>query len=219
MRLFSRPKLSFAPRRRPMSRRARFLACCSVLTVILVPVVMAACAWASITRESTVDTAAPSDAVVVLGCKVMQGGHPSPELRARTQQGIRVWKETHSRFLVVSGGLGDNAPAEATVMRQLAEKQGVPPDAIIDDPYAYRTADSAVMCARIAHRLGWHRVTIVSDPWHLARSRRLFTVAGMTDVRQSPALDSPAWTDSDKRTKYMMRETISYLYYTLTGRA
>jgi len=104
-------------------------------------------------------------------------------------------------------------------MRQIAEKEGVPPSAIIDDPYAYRTEDSAVMCARIAHRLGWHRVTLVSDPWHLARSKRLFRVAGMTDVRQSPALNSPAWTDPEKRDYYMTRETISLLFYTLLGRA
>jgi len=69
------------------------------------------------------------------------------------------------------------------------------------------------------HRLGWQRVTIVSDPWHLARSRRLFEVAGVTDVRQSPALNSPAWLDEDKRNKYMIRETVSFLFYKLTGHA
>ena len=145
-----------------------------------------------INRAAHVANAAPSDAVVVLGCAVQPDGTPSPALRARIEEGVRVWRDTGSRYLLVTGGVGTYPPAEAVVMRQIAEAQGVPPSALIDDTTAHTTEGSAWMCSRIATRLGWKRVTLISDPWHLLRARHQFADyhPGL-DVRQSPAVLSP----------------------------
>ena len=204
-------------KRLALSRRARRRTAALVAFGIVALGGTAGATWSRVARESLVDDAAPgADAVVVLGCAVWQGGQPSPGLDARIRHGVQVWRETHARYLLVSGGLGQFGPAEATVMRRIAEAQGVPPAAIIDDPYAYHTEASAQMCGRIARRLGWRRVTIVSDPWHLARSREQFLDAGVTDVRQSPALRSPNWLVPALRDQYMARETAALMVYSIT---
>jgi uncharacterized SAM-binding protein YcdF (DUF218 family) len=170
--------------------------------------------WSRIDHAASVSNATKADAVVVLGCAVQKGGTASPALRARIQEGVRVWRATGSRYLFVTGGVGKNPPAEAVVMRGIAEREGVPPASIINDTTAHTTEGSAFMCARVSERLGWHRVILVSDPWHLLRARHMFTdYDAALDVRQSPAFDSPDWTDTGRRTGYTLRESIAFPIY------
>ena len=162
-----------------------------------------------------VDNAAPSDAVVVLGCAVWPGGQPSPALRARTLRGVRAWRATGSRFLLVTGGVGRNPPDEAVIMQRLALAEGVPPEAIIIDTTSRTTEASAQTVGDLARREHWKRVTLVSDPWHLLRARHMFADRGIADVRQSPAFDSPDWTEPGVRFRYTLRECVAFSIYEL----
>jgi len=186
----------------------------ATLVVLFAAIVIFAITWSRIDRAARVSNATKADAVVVLGCAVKSGGVPSPALRARIEEGIRVWRATGSHYLFVTGGVGKNPPAEAVVMHQIATKAGVPDSAIIEDTTAHRTEDSADVCAATAQRLGWTRVVLVSDPWHLLRARHMFAdVAPTLDIRQSPALDSQDWTNLPSRTGYMLRECVAFPVY------
>jgi len=169
-------------------------------------------AWRLMREGAALDDAAPSDAVVVLGCQVLPGGRPSPALRARTEHGVRVWRATGSHFLVLTGGPVMDPVPEAMVMARVATAAGVPRSALLLDPDARSTAGNAAGIARIARERGWRRVILVSDPWHLPRARALFRRAGVPDVRQSPATASPNWTDAWARRRLMLRETAALLF-------
>jgi len=169
-------------------------------------------AWRLMREGAAVDDAAPSDAVVVLGCRVLPGGRPSPALRARTEHGVRVWRATGARFLVLTGGPVMDPVPEAVVMARIAAAADVPGSAVLLDPDARSTAGNAAGVARIARERGWRRVTLVSDPWHLPRARALFRRAGVPDVRQSPATASPNWTEPWARRRFMLRETAALLF-------
>ena len=167
-----------------------------------------------INQVATVDDATRADAVVVLGCAVQQDGQPSPALRARIEEGVRVWRATGSTYLLLTGGVGKYPPAEAVAMATIAAREGVPGAAVIEDTTAHRTEDSAMVCAAMARRDGWKRVVLVSDPWHLLRARHLFVDADPSlDIRQSPALNSPAWTVGTSRAGYTFRECIALTVY------
>jgi uncharacterized SAM-binding protein YcdF (DUF218 family) len=169
-------------------------------------------------HQSVVRDAAPSDAVVVLGCSVYPDGRPTPEIAARTKEGVRIWRETRSPLLLVTGGIVTQGPPEATVMGRLAKEQGVPSRAILEECAALSTWDSARICARMAREKGWQRVTIVSDPPHLLRARVLFQEAGISDVRQSPADESPAAWDAAYRRRMTRKEAIKLAGYYLLSR-
>jgi uncharacterized SAM-binding protein YcdF (DUF218 family) len=198
--------------------RLRLRAAAVVLAVLLLGVcVWTAHAWRVIGAAAAVDDAAPSDAVVVLGCEVLPGGAPSPALRARTEHGVAVWRATRSRCLLLTGGPVTDPTPEAAVMARLAAAAGVPPGALVTDNDARNTEENARNCARIARERGWRRVTLVSDPWHLYRARRLFVAAGIPDVRQSPAIGSPDWTDPWRRRRLTLRESAALAWLALRG--
>ena len=209
-------------RRSPRTRsRAVRRALAGVIVLFGVGTIALIGLWRQIDRAAQVDDAngQSADAVVVLGCAVQAGGEPSPALQARIDQGIRVWRDTRSRCLLATGGVGHHPPAEAVVMGRIASEQHVPAAAVIEDVTAHRTEDSATVCASLAEQNGWKRVILVSDPWHLLRARRMFQDAAPgLDVRQSPAFDSPAWTITSLRNAYTFRECLAYPTYVLFHR-
>jgi uncharacterized SAM-binding protein YcdF (DUF218 family) len=119
-----------------------------------------------------------SDFIVVLGAGVQPGGQPSPALRARAELGVKLYQQGYAKYLVVTGGVGPNPPAEAEVMRQIALADGVPAEAIVVENKARNTQESASLVKAIAIPRGWTRALIVSDPYHLPRASWMFSDAG-----------------------------------------
>lgn len=155
-----------------------------------------------------------SDAIVVLGAAVWPGGQPSPALYARTTRAVDLYKRGYASHLVLTGGLGKNPPSEAEVMRRIAVGQGVPPEAIVVEDQAHSTWDSATLVASICRDHGWSRVLVVSDPFHLARSRLVFRDQGLT-VSTGATRDS--YYSAPTRSLYVLRE-VTALYAYLLGK-
>jgi len=94
-------------------------------------VVAASATWASaaswIDRVGTAAAAPrePGCAVVVLGARVDEGGVASTTLAERVREGIAASRD--GALLVISGGVGDFAPAEGEVGRALALDAGISP--------------------------------------------------------------------------------------------
>ncbi len=67
----------------------------------------------------------PADALVVFGAKVTEHG-PCPELRARLDHGVALWRAGVAPVVIVSGGV-DGELDENEVMAAYVQAAGVPP--------------------------------------------------------------------------------------------
>jgi uncharacterized SAM-binding protein YcdF (DUF218 family) len=76
------------------------------------------------------------DTIIVLGTPAEPDGTPSPEQRERTLEGVRQYKAGVASNIIFTGGPAHNQFVEAHVMAVLAESQGVPPSAVIEEDRA-----------------------------------------------------------------------------------
>ena len=121
----------------------------------------------------------PADAIVVLGSAVWPGERPSPSLARRIGRGIELWQAGLAPVLAPTGGVGYYPPAEAEVMARVARESGVPASALVIEPEATSTSESAEKVRALALAHGWQRVIVVSEPYHLRRASWLFREQGL----------------------------------------
>jgi vancomycin permeability regulator SanA len=127
------------------------------------------------------------DVAVVLGNTVFPDGTPSPRLRARLDQARELQLLGSVRNIIVSGGTGIEGPNEAEAMAQYLIERGVPPESLFTDPHGDTTSASALNSKRIADDHAWRGVIVISQYFHLPRSRLAFTRAGFERVCSSYA--------------------------------
>ncbi|RKG99538.1 YdcF family protein [Corallococcus sp. CA053C] len=132
------------------------------------------------------DHAGRADALVVLGARVLPGGVPSGALVARVEQAAALYHRGVAPWLLLSGGVGAQAPSEARVMLGLAVEAGVPASACVLEEESRTTEGNARFSVRLLRERGARRVVVVSDPYHLLRARQCFRREGL-EVATSPA--------------------------------
>ena len=158
------------------------------------------------------ERAGASDVGVVLGARVLPGGVPSGALQARTEQAVALYQRGLVRRLLFSGGVGVNPPSEASVMRALAVRLGVPEEACVLEEASHSTEQNARFSAELLRALGARSVVVVSDPYHLLRARQYFRLQGF-EVGTSPALLTERnlnWVD---RVYWTVREAFALLLH------
>jgi uncharacterized SAM-binding protein YcdF (DUF218 family) len=129
-----------------------------------------------------------SDAGIVLGSKVMLDGTPSPRLRARLDRAADLYKQRMFAHVIVSGGTGVEGFSEAQVMaRYLAEQRGVPAAAILLDEHGIDTEATARNSAAIMHAHGFTSALVVTQYFHVPRSRYALRRAGIVTVHAAHA--------------------------------
>lgn len=114
------------------------------------------------------------DVIVALGYPALDNGNPSPMLKQRTIEAIKLFKEHRAEYLIFTGGAAHNSYVEANVMAELAHSMGVPPDKIILETKARNTCQNALNAVEIMQQRNWHSAIIVTSPNHLKRARYLF---------------------------------------------
>lgn len=121
-----------------------------------------------------------AEAIVVLGAKVFPGGIPSGALRARAEEGARLYAAGAAAWLILSGGADAQAEgrSEAEVAAGLARACGVPEAALLVEPDSHNTRENAAYTARLLRARGLTTVILVSDPFHLLRARQCFRQEG-----------------------------------------
>lgn len=110
------------------------------------------------------------DTIIVLGTPAKLDGTPSPEQRERTLEGVRQFKVGIAPHLIFTGAAAHNGFVEARVMATLAKAEGVPPDAISEEPMAQNTIQNIFYSQRIMATHGWTSAEVVSSPSHLPRA-------------------------------------------------
>lgn len=155
-------------------RHIRKLMLAALLTVVL-------CS-AALLIAGTVDDARPSDVAIVLGSKVELNGQPSARLAARLDQGAAMYERQLARVIIVSGGVGKEGFDEAAVMRGYLVQRGVPAAAIVTDSLGVTTEATAANSAAIMRARGWRSAIVVTQHFHVPRTRLALQRAGIHDV-------------------------------------
>ena len=161
---------------------------------------------------SRMDEAAPADAVVVLGT-AQYNGRPSSVFRARLDHAIDLYGAGYAPLLITTGGMGrDPNFSEGGVGASYAIARGVPASAILIEDEGLSTWQSMIGVAHLAEANGVERIIVVSDPFHLARSKAMARVLGL-EALGSPTLSSPISRRPGTEAAYVLREVASLTAY------
>lgn len=180
------------------------------LSMLIAALVLAgAAATAALVIDGVTDEPGTSDVAVVLGNRVEPDGRPSPRLLARLDRALELYREGQAEALIVSGGTGREGFDEARVMRDYLVKRGVPASAVTMDSVGVDTRATAVNAAAIMRAKGWRSATVVSQYFHVPRSKLALSQEGVAEVRGA----HPAFFEA--RDLYSIpREVIGYAAYT-----
>src|ERR1700746_799881 len=107
-----------------------------IILFVFLAVTLAAGAFVVDSIPTTNTNLTHFDTIIVLGTPANPDGSPSPEQRERTLEGIREFRAGGAPRLIFTGAAAHNQFVEAHTMATLAEAEGVPPDAIIEEDQA-----------------------------------------------------------------------------------
>jgi len=166
---------------RPASRRAvrrTRLGLATLIALASAALLIALVVWAIIAREIAPlsnSTRQSFDAIIVLGTPADSDGNPTPELLDRITEAVHEYERGVAPRLIVTGAAAHNHFVEAEVMARVAQAQGVPASAILQEPLALDTIQNACYSARILQTHGWHSVEVISSASHLPRAAMIFS--------------------------------------------
>ena len=124
-----------------------------------------------------------SDVGVVLGSKAMPDGTPSDRLRARLDKAAELYRQGMFKHIIVSGGTGIEGVNEAQVMAAyLADRQSIPRAAIFLDEHGNTTEATALNTAAMMKANGLKSALVVTQFFHVSRSRYALRRAGIEKV-------------------------------------
>jgi uncharacterized SAM-binding protein YcdF (DUF218 family) len=111
-----------------------------------------------------------ADVIVVMGA-AQYDGTPSPQLAARLDHALELWKSGRAPLIAVTGGKrrGDRFTEAATSSRYLRDR-GVPADVIISEDIGHSTWESLSHLAPILRSRAIASAIVVTDSYHLQRS-------------------------------------------------
>jgi uncharacterized SAM-binding protein YcdF (DUF218 family) len=165
-------------------------------------------------RDSAVhDEAQAADAIVVLGA-AQYNGHPSPVLKARLDHVLFLYDKGYAKSIITTGSYGpDENFSEAHVSTQYLIQHGVDADHIITQQGG-STHDSIRAATVVMRAKSWKSALVVSDGFHLFRSRKMFEDEGVI-AYTSPVPNSPIEVASSQRFWFSMREVMLFCAYRL----
>jgi vancomycin permeability regulator SanA len=167
-----------------------------------------------ITWDGLRDDQQRADLGVVLGNKVNEDGTLSPRLTQRLVCGLVLYRGGRVRQLLVSGGLGKEGFYEGTKMRDYLRAHGVPDSAIIVDNAGNTTQQTVRNTVRLQPVLHFRSVLVVSQFYHISRTKLLFRQAGFKMVSgASPVYFE--WRDIYS----LLREFVAYYHALLFPQA
>ena len=122
------------------------------------------------------------DAIVVMGV-AQYDGKPSPQLRARLDHVLTLWKQGVAKLVVTTGG---NQPGdrftEARASADYLIAGGIPESSISMEDLGSTTLQSMQGVAQILNSRGLTSVSIVTDPYHALRSQLIAQDLGLKDL-------------------------------------
>jgi vancomycin permeability regulator SanA len=135
-----------------------------------------------ITVDGLTDEGRTADLAVIMGSKVNEDGTLSTRLKRRLACGLKLYLNGRVKRLLVSGGLGKEGFMEGDKMRSFLLKSGVPDSVIIVDNHGHNTIATVTNTLRLKDSLNYKNLIIVSQYFHLTRTKMLFRQQHFTAV-------------------------------------
>ncbi len=142
-----------------------------------------------------------TDCIMVLGCSVLSSGAPSPDLQGRLDKAIELYQIVPHKILVSGDHSDDGYYNEVKVMKNYLVNHGIPSEDIFSDHYGYSTYDSIY---RAYKNFGIHRITIVTQEFHIYRAVFLARAIGMETIGVPSGEDA-----EDKQSVWNLREVFA----------
>ncbi|HUF38326.1 MAG TPA: YdcF family protein [Anaerolineales bacterium] len=157
----------------------------------------------------------PADAAVVLGAAVYRD-RPSPVFRERINHAVELYHSGQVGYLIFTGGFGpqDNL-AESEAAQEYAISQGVPSDRILIETVSTDTEENLAEASRIMDAMGFDRVLIVSDPYHMLRAMAIAADLGL-NASASPTTTS-RYESARSQAVFLVREVYFYSAYVVVS--
>ncbi len=153
---------------------------------------------------------AQSDAIIVLGARVMEDGTLSTTLTHRMNKACDIYEQGYAETIIVCGGQGANEPVpEADAMAEYLMQKGVPPSAILRELNSFDTLQNLVNAQGLMRERGLNTAIIVSSEYHIQRALWIARDIGL------PATGAGALSQNLRRNRVRatFRETLSWLNY------
>jgi uncharacterized SAM-binding protein YcdF (DUF218 family) len=155
------------------------------------------------------DNVSQSDAVLIFGNKVETTGVPSERLKSRLNKGAELYKKNMAPLIIVSGGIGKEGYDEAQVMKDYLMKEGIKSENIITDNQGATTYATAMNLKKIAAEKNIESVIVVSQYYHILRSKLAIQKIGIDSIYGAKANMFPEIRDLYS----IPREMVGYYTY------
>jgi vancomycin permeability regulator SanA len=133
------------------------------------------------------DNIQDADIAIVPGNAVKADGQPSARLKARLDKTVELYQRGLFKEIIVSGGFGSESFNEATVMKNYLVKQGIAEGLIHVDSDGTNTYLTAKNAARIMRGKHLQSAIVISQFFHLSRSKLALKRFGVSPVYQAHA--------------------------------
>lgn len=192
-------------------RWARRLVTALVLGVLLLLLGTAANVWWTARQ----DDRPSSDVIVVLGAAQFDG-RPSSVFKARLQHARELYEDGVAPVVVtVGGGRPGDRTTEAEAGAAFLRERDVD---VLAVPEGRNTLQSMQAVEVLMQEEGWETAVLVTDPWHSLRARTMARDSGIA-AQTSPTRAGPSVRTRGTQVRYIVRETLAYLYYKALGRS
>lgn len=132
--------------------------------------------------DGLIDRKESADIALVLGSKVNEDGTLSKRLEKRMECAVGLYDAGRVKKFVVSGGIGKEGFREGDKMKEYMVRNGVPDSAVIVDNNGKNTLQSVQNILAMQSDLHFNKVIVVSQYYHLTRTKMLFRKMGFGDV-------------------------------------
>jgi len=153
-------------RRQPLGWTGRGILACAAAAAVLL-------AWAAIARALAPKgntTQDHFDVLMVLGSPADSDGNPTPIELERVTEAVNEYERGVAPRMIITGGPAHNKFVEAEVMARVAEAQGIPAGAILEERTARNTMENTCDSLRIMRNHGWVSAEVISSASHLPRT-------------------------------------------------
>lgn len=127
-----------------------------------------------ITINGLSDNGKKADLAVILGNKVNEDGTLSERLEKRMESGVSLYRQHRVKKILVSGGLGKEGFYEGDRMKEYLVSKGIPDSLIIVDNKGNNTRATVENTIKLKQRLGFSSLIVVSQYFHVTRTKKLF---------------------------------------------
>jgi uncharacterized SAM-binding protein YcdF (DUF218 family) len=183
-----------------------------VAAVVLLVVLLLAGTASRVWWFARQDDTRSSDVIVVLGAAQFDG-RPSSIFTARLVHARDLWKDDVApRIVTVGGNREGDRFTEASAGKLWLTQHGVPAARITAVGTGNDTLQSVDAVQQAMQKRGWSTAVVVTDPWHALRTRAMASDQGI-DAVISPTRQGPAVRQRSTEFRYIVRETLAYLYY------